>query len=187
MTDQMTMFTLPRSVRRDKNRLRRWYDSVNKSKIDRAAKGYCLHLGRRSDPAAKHVWGGQQKLAKEMGCSVRQIQRYQRQCEEAGLFDVVRGPVIRESDGTLHRAHCNRYIFCVPPGISRKGKPRSDRSDTNVTYNNSLTRVREKTLEISFARIPPPLPDHDKCGGAGWIDTGKGYDDPCECLLAGQN
>lgn len=138
----MTASSVPtnRSNRRDRNRRRRWFTKVHAAKISRGCIAWLVCLAERSSDTAKPVWGYQEKQAKEIGCSARQVRRYRAEAEEAELIETVRAEPERGANGIWTRARTNIYRFCVPPAKKKAGMPSSDPADTHVPLNHLSTR-----------------------------------------------
>jgi len=164
-------------------------NAVNRAPISPGAKAWCLHIGQRSDDYAKPVYGMQTKQAKAIGRSARSVQRYRAECEQAKLIRTSRGPIVREHDGTVHRARTNLYFFCVPPGKANRKTTSSHRRDMTDTSNSSLTTAnktpRHKEPEVGARQRQQGVwreQIHEPCNGARWIENDDGTVTPCSCL-----
>ena len=165
----------PRSHRRsagDKTRRGRWLDALAVAPLSRGARAWALHLAHRSSVTAKPVWGYQIGQAQAIGCSDRQVRRYRKELEEAGLIETQRGRFERRPNGTIGRTFTNLYRFVVAPLVRRK-KSSSDRPDTHGRSNPS-----PKGELITLPKIPV-LFDASTCH----VDD-FGPDDPFEYVLA---
>lgn len=107
------------SIRRDRNRRRRWLDKVVDSSVSRGCKAWLLALSKMSDDHGKGVWGLQTGQAKRLGCTDRTIRTYRKEAEEAGLITTHRSPY----DPVIGcRPKTNYYVFCIPKA-RRKPRP----------------------------------------------------------------
>lgn len=90
------------------------------------AKAYLLLLMRRSDDAGKPVWGNQEKMARQLGCSARTVRRYRGELETLGYIVVYRYRPQRGPDGRWYRRRSNSYYFRLParPGLAEAPRRR---------------------------------------------------------------
>jgi hypothetical protein len=127
----------------------------------------------------------QTKQAKAIRRSARSVQRYRAECERAELIETHHGPIVREADGTVHRAWTNRYVFCVPPGAANRKKSSSGRHAKSVGTNSTLTSASATSrneYDHMSGRIPGPAPWHDECGGTRWLEQPNDEVRACSCL-----
>lgn len=150
-----------RSHRRggDKTRRSRWLDAVAQSGVSRGAVAWAVALAQRSNAMAKPVWGLQVGQAQAIGCSDRQVRRYRRELEQAGLIRTVRSPFERRFDGTIGRMFTNIYQFVIEP--LRREKSKSDRPDTPVRSNPSVPNGTDTTFHRNILILDPGFCDDD--------------------------
>lgn len=153
---------------RDRNRRRRFLDSVNEAvesaAISRGCAAWLLRLSKRSDDFAKNVWGGLEKMAKELRCSRRTLQRWRLEAERAGLIEVIRGTPERDLSGKWFRRMTNVYRLIVPKARPRRRSAQKRSSDlcdstdtTNSILTNALRTLRADSRELSKKDDPEPF------------------------------
>ena len=121
----------PRSHRRsagDKTRRGRWLDALAVAPLSRGARAWALHLAHRSSVTAKPVWGYQVGQAQAIGCSDRQVRRYRKELEEAGLIETQRGRFERRPNGTIGRTFTNLYRSWLRPWSGVRSPAQTDRT-----------------------------------------------------------
>ncbi len=119
----------------DKTRRARWLDAVVASGVSRGAVAWAALLAKRSNASGKPVYGRQTGQAEAIACSDRQVRRYRRELEAAGLIETMRYPFERREDGSIGRMFTNRYFLIVAP---LRRKSRSSRPDADVRENPSI-------------------------------------------------
>lgn len=160
--------TAPRSYRRaggDKTRRNRWLEEVSEAvragKADHGALAWAMRLAKRSNSTlSRFPFGRQTGQADEINRCDRQVRRYRRQLEDAGLIETFRGRVRRGKDGRFYRQETNRYCFVVPPRPKRQ-KTSSHRGDIDVPLNPLSTRDIETSTPVVTQVVdkdPPPVP-----------------------------
>jgi hypothetical protein len=145
----------------DKTRRFRFLERCAAAGISHGAYRWLGDLVTHSNPTlTKPVYGLQTRQGDRIGRCERTVRAYRRECEEAGLIEVMRAEPERRVDGTFGRAFTNVYKFVVGP-LRRARKSSSDRAAAGCRSNPSYFVTDVQTLADEKRCLEERI-------GAGW-------------------